>query len=380
MIPKYMAHDDSTKSMIKNHLQEEIEPKKLPNEFRKLHNDGSGNVVYILDDFSIYNQNTGKRVFLEEFSSPNDGNVLNNLVLYGTVIEHPQNTAEDGKDDFAPKPMPRKPRKQKRKSQKSGTSRRRMNQISIISEPMSNEKAYQKAREHMENPAFALPIQLGPNVSVLSLGSIPAENPTLYHKTDILYPVGFLSRRLYTSIRNPLVKETYESSIVQSPNGPIFRVRLPKRNEEEEDIVFEEVSASKAWLNVLHAVNKRRKEIGETPRGSAISGPEMYGIGNNETHRTIKALMEGVDNVLLCKDYVFMTNRAPSKRKKKGSAASSTRKRQKTVLNPPTAASDFTGIKVRVKLENGEARIVEDSKSNLQTNASNLQPPSTIFH
>ena len=30
MIPKYMAHDDSTKSMIKNHLQEEIEPKKLP--------------------------------------------------------------------------------------------------------------------------------------------------------------------------------------------------------------------------------------------------------------------------------------------------------------------------------------------------------------
>ena len=64
-----------------------------------------------------------------------------------------------------------------------------MNQISIISEPMSNEKAYQKAREHMENPAFALPIQLGPNVSVLSLGSIPAENPTLYHKTDILYPL-----------------------------------------------------------------------------------------------------------------------------------------------------------------------------------------------
>ena len=43
----------------------------------------------------------------------------------------------------------------------------------------------------------------------------------------------------------------------------------------------------------------------------------MYGIGNNETHKTIKALMEGVDNVLLCKDYIFMTNRAPSKRKKK---------------------------------------------------------------
>ena len=155
-------------------------------------------------------------------------------------------------------------------------------------------------------------------------------------------------------------------------------MRLPKRNDQEEDIVFEEVSASKAWLNVLHAVNKRRKEIGETPRGSAISGPEMYGIGNNETHKTIKALMEGVDNVLLCKDYVFMTNRAPSKRKKKGSAASSTRKRQKTEANPPTAASDFTGIKVRVKLENGEATIIEDSKSNSQTNASNLQPPQPV--
>ena len=333
--------------------------------------------MYILDDFSIYNQNTGKRVFLEEFSRPNDANILNNLVLFGTAIERPQKSAEDGKDDFPPNPMPRKPRKQKRTSKKSGTSRRRMNQISIISEPMSNEKAYQKAREHMKNPAFALPIQLGPNVSVLSLGSIPAENPTLYHKTDILYPVGFL--RKIPSIRNPLVKETYESSIVQSPNGPIFRVRLPKRNEQEEDIVFEEVSASKAWLNVLHAVNKRRKEIGETPRGSAISGPEMYGIGNNETHKTIKALMEGVDNVLLCKDYVFMTNRAPSKRKKKGSAASSTRKRQKTEANLPTAASDSTGIKVRVKLENGEATIIEGSKSNSQTNASNLQPPQPVL-
>lgn len=48
------------------------------------------------------------------------------------------------------------------------------------------------------------------------------------------------------------------------------------------------------------------------PGGSAISGPEMYGIGNYETHKTIKALMEGVDNVLLCKDCVFMTNRASS--------------------------------------------------------------------
>ena len=158
---------------------------------------------------------------------------------------------------------------------------------------------------------------LGLNVSVISLGSIPAENSTLYHKTDILYPVGFPVEDYTPAYAIHWYKDTYESSIVQSPNGPIFRVRLPKRNDQEEDIVFEEVSASKAWLNVLHAVNKRRKEIGETPGGSAISGPEMYGIGNNETHKTIKALMEGVDNVLLCKDYVFMTNRAPSKRKKK---------------------------------------------------------------
>ena len=74
-----MAHDDSMNIVIKNHLQEEMDPKKLPNEFRKLHNDGSGNVVYILDDFSIYNQSTGKRVFLEEFSRPNDANILEQL-------------------------------------------------------------------------------------------------------------------------------------------------------------------------------------------------------------------------------------------------------------------------------------------------------------
>ena len=46
MIPKFMAQDDSMNIVIKNHLQEEMDPKKLPNEFRKLHNDGSGNGVY----------------------------------------------------------------------------------------------------------------------------------------------------------------------------------------------------------------------------------------------------------------------------------------------------------------------------------------------
>ena len=86
----------------------------------------------------------------------------------------------------------------------------------------------------MNKPEFQLPIQLGPALSIVSLGAIPLENAMLYHKTDILYPVGFLSQRLYVNIRNPTEKAMYESSIIASPNGPIFRVRLPKRNMNEE--------------------------------------------------------------------------------------------------------------------------------------------------
>ncbi len=384
IIPNYISKN-SDNSYIENHLKDELEPRKLSQHFRKMHNDNSGNVVYILDDFSMYNNVTGERVRFEDLKGTADESYMKNIVAFGTVVQQPPNIiipddqgGEEEKDIDTIKPMPRKPRKRRKQKKiiKKGTARRRMNQISIVSQPMSNREAYEKAKAYMKKPEFQLPIQLGPALSIVSLGAIPAVNAMLYHKTDILYPVGFLSQRLYVNIRNPTEKAMYESSIIASPNGPIFRVRLPKRNMEEEDIIFEEISPSKAWLNVLHAVNKRRKEIGEQPRGTAVSGPEMYGIGNNESHRTIKALMEGIDNVLLCEDYVFMTNRAPSKRKKKGNAGSSKRQKiSKTLPIKSPIVTEPSNIKIKIKLENGNGRIIGGTDTihkNGNSNSSNL--------
>ena len=75
---------------------------------------------------------------------------------------------EEEKDIDAIKPMPHKPRKNNgKKESKKGSSRRRMNQIEIVLNPMSNEEAYQKAKEYMLQPDFQLPIQLGPALSIM---------------------------------------------------------------------------------------------------------------------------------------------------------------------------------------------------------------------
>ena len=120
MIPNFISKNNA-KGMIENHLNDEMEPRKLPKSFRKLHKDGN-NIVYILDDFSIYNTINGERVRFEDIVDSNDENFMKNIVAYGTVVQHPPNIivpddngGEEEKDIDAIKPMPHKPRKQRKK-------------------------------------------------------------------------------------------------------------------------------------------------------------------------------------------------------------------------------------------------------------------------
>lgn len=113
-------------------------------------------------------------------------------------------------------------------------------------------------------------------VTVLSLGEVK-NAPNFFTKKN-LFPVGFKSSRLYTSIYHlecvsscvviPSEKIKYISEIREGPSSPVFAV-YP---EVDPSLVFEGTSASGAWKKVLLKINDLREEAGIPRTVASVSG------------------------------------------------------------------------------------------------------------
>ena len=113
-------------------------------------------------------------------------------------------------------------------------------------------------------------------VTVLSLGEVK-NAPNFFTKKNI-FPVGFKSSRLYTSIYHlecvssrvviPSEKIKYISEIREGPSSPVFVV-YP---EVDPSLVFEGTSASGAWKKVLLRINDLREEAGIPRTVASVSG------------------------------------------------------------------------------------------------------------
>ena len=127
-------------------------------------------------------------------------------------------------------------------------------------------------------------------MKLLSLGEIiyevDGQPSNAYHTAKHIYPVGYELSRTYPCVENPDKRVMY-TSIVEygGPDGPRFRVRHENGKYEWEDR-----KTTRVWLQVLKAVNDKRKELGMQFRDKlTISGTEMYGIA----HNTVGTLIEG---------------------------------------------------------------------------------------
>lgn len=113
-------------------------------------------------------------------------------------------------------------------------------------------------------------------VTVLSLGEV--KNAPNYFTKKNLFPVGFKSSRLYTSIYHleffsicfvtPSEKIKYISEIREGPTSPVFAV-YP---EVDPSLVFEGTSASGAWKKILLKINDLREEAGIPRTVASVSG------------------------------------------------------------------------------------------------------------
>ena len=163
---------------------------------------------------------------------------------------------------------------------------------------ISRDEAYKQAQLIFES--HPPPLGFG-STTVVEYGDVVAQDK--YYNSKHIFPIGFKSQRLYTSLDDPNRKTSYTSEIVDGKSGPMFRVTC-----QETGIVFEESTSSAAWLALLKEVNVRRKQNGLPAKGTAISGPEMFGFANDK----VAAVLEGLPGVIECDTYVFRAQRPSS--------------------------------------------------------------------
>ncbi|KAF9580407.1 transforming growth factor beta regulator 1, partial [Lunasporangiospora selenospora] len=92
-----------------------------------------------------------------------------------------------------------------------------------------------------------------------------------YHNHRYIFPVGFRSKKQYTSLSDTSKKTYFISEILDGGDYPIFQITL----EDMPDKVFRHTSSSGAWELAL----KGLIELGYNAKTHA-SGPDMYGLTN----------------------------------------------------------------------------------------------------
>ena len=136
-----------------------------------------------------------------------------------------------------------------------------------------------------------LPIQFT-DLTIESLGSIDARPG--YHAFKSMWPVGFLSHRVFFSVRGADVTSKYECRVGDGgESGPLFIVR-------EEGSMFSASgkTSGAAWEQVVAAAGERH---GKATVGKPLSGPMAFGFGIPE----VAAAIEGMDGADACVKYYF---------------------------------------------------------------------------
>ena len=171
------------------------------------------------------------------------------------------------------------------------------------------EEAYNEAKLLVKG--VKLPLEIGGSMRLESFGEIIYEIDgllsTAYHTSRHIYPVGYRLSRRYPCVENPKNRVMY-TSIVEygGPEGPKFRVEHESGRHK-----WEGVKTTSVWLQILKALNEKRRSLGMQFRDKlTISGTEAFGIA----HNTVGAYLEGLPNAEKLKRYKFRSQRMGSKR------------------------------------------------------------------
>jgi len=133
-----------------------------------------------------------------------------------------------------------------------------------------------------------MPLVLG-DLTIESLGTIIARSPYISEKH--IWPVGFQTSRLFTSMIQPLRAVKYTSKIVEAGDRPQFVVIA----EDDPENPVTGSTPSAAWKIVMKKIAMKTNDQSKLP---AASGAVRYGL----SHPIVAALIRELPNADKCKD------------------------------------------------------------------------------
>jgi hypothetical protein len=132
-----------------------------------------------------------------------------------------------------------------------------------------------------------MPLTFGAIV-VESLGTVDFQNDK-FHSKRYIFPVGYISKRLYFSLKRPDQRCWYTQEILASPNDPkepLFRLVC----EDDPNSPIEGSTPSGVWTEVLERVRPFREAAAGRKLFSTVSGPEQFGLSHGVIHKLIQEL------------------------------------------------------------------------------------------
>ena len=158
-----------------------------------------------------------------------------------------------------------------------------------------------------EDGKVVLPVGPIHGVTLEHLGSVQPPDAPGFHSAAYVLPVGYRTTRQYMRCDDPNGPRTRWVQEICRGEGddegkPLFRLSADEGL--DEPIVAK--SATAAWAEVLGRVAAVRRANGETPKKTAISGPEFFGYSLPH----IRLLIEELPGVKQCVEYKPLLERS----------------------------------------------------------------------
>ena len=117
-----------------------------------------------------------------------------------------------------------------------------------------------------------------------------------------LYPVGYHSQKIYTSLKNPSEVVLYDCWISDSHGKPLFVISL------QGAVVSYDYNIDNCWGSLRNRVHDAKLQLNPTRKGLRPVNPvgeEYYGLSN----RSVQMYLEKQSTTLQCKGYLFSHQR-----------------------------------------------------------------------
>lgn len=134
-------------------------------------------------------------------------------------------------------------------------------------------------RDALGKPIF--PIQLG-EITIHHLGEIIPSRP--YYDDKHIYPIGFTSSRMFSSMLTPNKRVQYFSKVIDVQNRPRFMVTA--MDSPDSPIIAD--TPTEAWKQVLQRISA--VETGEFRKSVAVSGALRFGLLHPTTIKLVSEL------------------------------------------------------------------------------------------